>query len=132
MRDKAFSLQLVLRKGGISCTPATALRPPYPPDISSEIPTPRVVLHEATRAPARPPDPLPPSEGVFLDGHALLVYSPLLGFSLWLVRDRHAGRALSRETGHPSLLPDDALSQLGRTPDEVRRALLPALIAAAE
>jgi TubC N-terminal docking domain len=78
------------------------------------------------------PDPPPSSEEAAPERRALLVYSPLLGFSLWLVRDRPAGRTLARQTLQPALLFEDVLVHLGTTPDEVRRALLPALIATME
>jgi hypothetical protein len=68
------------------------------------------------------------AQEAYPDWEGILVKSAVLEMSVWVVRSRREGEELARETGHPALLLDEVVGQKGRTPAEVRAALLPILI----
>lgn len=74
------------------------------------------------------PDLPPGAAEAFPDWQGILVKSAVLGFSVWVVRDRGEGEDLARETGHPAVLLDDVLCCVGKSADEVVSTLFPVLI----
>lgn len=78
--------------------------------------------------PADASRPISAALEIFPDWRGFTVESSVLGMTLWVVRNRLQGLALAKATGHPAILVDDILRQVGQTTEEVRAALLPLLI----
>jgi len=67
---------------------------------------------------------------VFYEWQGILVQSTVLGRSVWVVRSHADGVALAQDTGLPALTLDDVLKVKGRSAEEARAILSPALITA--
>jgi len=67
---------------------------------------------------------------VFNEWQGILVHSAVLDRSVWVVRSYADGVALAQDTGVPALTLDDVLKVNGRSAEEARVILSPALIPA--
>jgi len=61
---------------------------------------------------------------VFPEWQGILIESPTLEKTVWIVRDHQNGRRLSQETGQPFILLDEILIQEGQTPKEALESLV--------
>jgi hypothetical protein len=61
---------------------------------------------------------------VFPEWQGILIESPSLGEAVWVVRDHQNGQRLAQETGQPSILLEEILTQEGQTTEEIQEALL--------